>query len=1028
MGDDRSNLVLPRGGVVAPPCGNVNRAFACDDDDKDDRLVSPTNGTRILIGSPQLGDSGNANGCRKQVRSAIVLRESSKTDARRGDAASAHAASAHAAGRSADASARKPTGDINVVIIRKQERGDRVDDATASGANGVGVSRGALSSAARTNAAARPSCRDNGTHLPAARGSVALSHGSTQERCGSGSSAGRCGGARPSSVSAEAATVVATFVTAPEITLNVGGSTEVTTEFVGGNGPSNTCVTSSQERRERAPVVAGRSRSERGGKPGHGVRAECRVAPERESTASETRRDTAEQAQADGATCRAAVDTRISLYSSTDTLSTTCSNAAPTPDGPRDPVATAATAAEEEGAAGANADTSTANGGGDEAGDTTAAGENSGQVAWQNPYQTQITIENPHALSASTGIVLRPLYSPTELPDILHAHINTDQNGWREGERSTVPCLTQPRYESRRTRTAPRLRCYGADTAFDDMEPKGCCGMAMNQTIGIRWFVVFVGMVGLTCVVIGIILGILGGLKVAGSDFVTISLLLIGVGMVLTTVSGVAWRITSPNTPNCSWLLGFRNHSNGPNNDVFAPRNSQTYGGRGAHPYSAMLYPEFQFRQPPPSYQASMQDYRLRLLWERSTPETTTAPQYSPPPTYRSNAGTMRPMLDIPARSNRNPSLPPSYRSQESMLGLPPYRPRPTISSSQVLPGQPTPPSLPPNANSTRASSNPPEIAVISAETARSSVSTVAQVHSSPSPQMEPQAEVPASSNSSAQPLNMPSPQTHGGVPSPQTHGGVPSAQTHSGVSSPQANVPSVHAQAATPHRQKHKCRRPHAPSIPSISATVSDDILQAVTPRTTPNPHRPVTDARPRATQQAVTLMTISRTRCQPTTTTTTQHPAHAPVAAAPQSDVARCGGATSTHGGQVAGVQSLRRVHASSPRANAHGASAASEHRRHSTGRSVQERQRDVPVASLSDAALQCSVEDVRNGGNQPQRGSVSTGVANPHWSRDQVAEARVAQPTMASSHTNHTSLHANGGLQRVDTLGACGAVTQL
>ncbi|KAH7950294.1 hypothetical protein HPB49_022031 [Dermacentor silvarum] len=30
--------------------------------------------------------------------------------------------------------------------------------------------------------------------------------------------------------------------------------------------------------------------------------------------------------------------------------------------------------------------------------------------------------------------------------------------------------------------------------------------------------------------------------------------------------------------------------------------------------HAAMLYPEFQYRPPPPSYQASMQEYRLRLL------------------------------------------------------------------------------------------------------------------------------------------------------------------------------------------------------------------------------------------------------------------------------------------------------------------------------------------------------------------------------------------------------------------------------
>lgn len=54
-----------------------------------------------------------------------------------------------------------------------------------------------------------------------------------------------------------------------------------------------------------------------------------------------------------------------------------------------------------------------------------------------------------------------------------------------------------------------------------------------------------------------------------------------------------------------------------------------------------MMYPEFQYRPPPPSYQASMQEYRLRLLLlER--PNDTTAGLHaamSPPPTYRSQAG-----------------------------------------------------------------------------------------------------------------------------------------------------------------------------------------------------------------------------------------------------------------------------------------------------------------------------------------------------------------------------------------------------
>lgn len=48
-----------------------------------------------------------------------------------------------------------------------------------------------------------------------------------------------------------------------------------------------------------------------------------------------------------------------------------------------------------------------------------------------------------------------------------------------------------------------------------------------------------------------------------------------------------------------------------------------------------MMYPEFQYRAPPPSYQASMQEYRLRLLLlDRHNAA-------SPPPTYRSHPATL---------------------------------------------------------------------------------------------------------------------------------------------------------------------------------------------------------------------------------------------------------------------------------------------------------------------------------------------------------------------------------------------------
>ena len=67
---------------------------------------------------------------------------------------------------------------------------------------------------------------------------------------------------------------------------------------------------------------------------------------------------------------------------------------------------------------------------------------------------------------------------------------------------------------------------------------------------------------------------------------------------------------------------------------------------------AAMMYPEFQYRPPPPSYQASMQEYRLRLLLLDRQPGAgglgggvgggPAGPgAVSPPPTYRSHAGSL---------------------------------------------------------------------------------------------------------------------------------------------------------------------------------------------------------------------------------------------------------------------------------------------------------------------------------------------------------------------------------------------------
>ncbi|CAL1280002.1 unnamed protein product, partial [Larinioides sclopetarius] len=230
--------------------------------------------------------------------------------------------------------------------------------------------------------------------------------------------------------------------------------------------------------------------------------------------------------------------------------------------------------------------------------------------------------------------------------------------------------------------------------ASESDEPKHCCGVMVTQTVSIRWFIVMIAFVGLCCAIVGTVLG---ALKATGREHLTVSLLMIGVGIVLITVSGIAWRLTSHDAPSCRAMLGLQNSEQEPNRR-FVPRVPPY--GRPHHPYAAMMYPEFQYRPPPPSYQASMQEYRLRLLLLDRQQGTGSASNtasalspVSPPPTYRShNTGTLhsRPPLTL---TDREYSRPPSYRSRASSAGV--LRPSTetlcSLSTQQQSPQQPQP-------------------------------------------------------------------------------------------------------------------------------------------------------------------------------------------------------------------------------------------------------------------------------------------------------------------------------------------------
>ncbi|ENN71223.1 hypothetical protein YQE_12151, partial [Dendroctonus ponderosae] len=204
---------------------------------------------------------------------------------------------------------------------------------------------------------------------------------------------------------------------------------------------------------------------------------------------------------------------------------------------------------------------------------------------------------------------------------------------------------------------------------FSEDSPKSCCDFFSWKPGSLRWFIALIALVAVCSVLVGTALG---AMRPAGRDHLTVSLLMIGVGIVLITVSGVAWRLTSHDSSTCRSMLGLGSTESV---DVctrrFVPRLPPSYG-RPHHPYAAMMYPEFQYRPPPPSYQASMQEYRLRLLLldRGNTPQIQSGIQnaVSPPPTYRSHAGSL---LRAPLSSRREVnhseySCPPSYRSQNS--------------------------------------------------------------------------------------------------------------------------------------------------------------------------------------------------------------------------------------------------------------------------------------------------------------------------------------------------------------------------
>ncbi|XP_049298002.1 uncharacterized protein LOC125771431 [Anopheles funestus] len=237
------------------------------------------------------------------------------------------------------------------------------------------------------------------------------------------------------------------------------------------------------------------------------------------------------------------------------------------------------------------------------------------------------------------------------IPDILHSHLPPPYTTLPMGA-SLIPQMIPANAVAAAAAAAAAIPVRAADdcrytfpipimrSSPSERSRKGCCGHWFAGP-PLRALIAVVALGGVACALGGAALGATG---LAGSptSHLTAALLMIGVGVILVTVSGAAWRMTAPGAPPCLGL----------GSTVDLGRCSRRPCGRGGSTPHGLLYPEFQHRPPPPSYQASMQEYRLRLLLlDRDRQSGRMRSTASPPPTYRSNVGSL---LRIPLSSRYN--------------------------------------------------------------------------------------------------------------------------------------------------------------------------------------------------------------------------------------------------------------------------------------------------------------------------------------------------------------------------------------
>ncbi|CAG5119598.1 unnamed protein product, partial [Candidula unifasciata] len=275
----------------------------------------------------------------------------------------------------------------------------------------------------------------------------------------------------------------------------------------------------------------------------------------------------------------------------------------------------------------------------------------------------------------SAGSESIPYTMESSLPDILHSHMvpripparpnqhrHHRSRNRRNEEGSSAGNRHRPRTHSDRTgrHQVPSSRTQSSSSSqTQENSCKEPCVKCVVTVTSFRWVLIVLSVLGVSCVTAGIVLAALH--PAVGTSLLYLSVMFIGLGVLLVIVVGVGWKCTPRGHEPLHALFGignFRHHR----------RTREGRHGRYRHRdrnwFGGMLYPEFQYRRPPPSYAASMQDYQTQVSQEQ---DDNSLPS-SPPPSYRSRASTAHSGIHMAFPHNLDGdhpnSRPPTYRSR----------------------------------------------------------------------------------------------------------------------------------------------------------------------------------------------------------------------------------------------------------------------------------------------------------------------------------------------------------------------------